>query len=263
MSWQRISGLILRIYYLYKRNPSRLADLFFWPMMELVVWGYVSVYLMQSGSGVPRFVGFFLGALILWDMLFRANLGVVVSYLEDVWTKNLLNLFASPLTPGEYLTGLLISSFFRVLIGGVFMTIIAFAFYQFNVLKLGLPLVAFFLNVLLMGWSLGLVSTAIIVRFGQSAEILAWAFAILFQPFSAVFYPISVLPPFLQAVARFVPASHVFEGMREVVATGHFSASDFFWALGLNGLYAVLAIVLFFFVLSQAKMKGRLTRTWQ
>lgn len=263
MNWQRISGLLLRYFYLYKRNLARLMDLFFWPMMDLVVWGFVSVYLLQSGSDVPEFVAFFLGALILWDMLFRANLGVTVSFLEDVWTKNLLNLFVSPLKTIEFLTGLVLSSFLRVLVGGLFMVTVAFAFYHFNFLTVGLPLIAFFLNVLLFGWSLGIVSTAIIIRFGQSAEILAWAFAILFQPFSAVFYPLSVLPSFLQSVARFVPSSHVFEGMREVIATGTFSVREFLWALGLNAVYGIIAVTLFFIVFRQAKVKGRLTRTWQ
>ncbi len=263
MNWGRISGVMLRHSYLYKRSLPRLMDLFFWPMMDLIVWGFVSIYLMGTGNDVPRFVGFFLGALILWDLLYRANLGVAVLFLEEVWTKNLLNLFASPLKSSELLAGMILSSFLRALIGVAFMAGIAALFYHFNVFTLGLPLVAFLFNVLLMGWSLGIVSTAIILRFGQSAEMLAWAFAVLFQPFSAVFYPVAVLPPILQTMAHFVPSSYVFEGMREVISTGVFSTHDFLAALGLNVIYAVAAIVLFGFFFSNARRSGRLARAWQ
>lgn len=263
MNWVRISGLMLRYFYLYKRTISRMFDIFFWPVMDLVLWGFVSLYLIRSGDDVPLFVAFFLGALIFWDAIFRSSVGVAASFLEDVWTQNFLNLFASPLKRSEFIAATVLSSFLRVVISILFMILLAGVFYHFNLFTLGPWLLLFFANLLIMGWSLGIVAVSVILRFGQGAEIMAWAFAFLFQPISAVFYPVAVLPVVLQKVAFFVPASHVFEGMRELISSGRFSWQEFFLALGLNALYIAGAITLFMFVYREAKKKGRLARMWQ
>jgi ABC-2 type transport system permease protein len=262
MSWQRISALVMRHNYLYRRNLARLLDILFWPVVELVVWGFVTVYLMQSGD-TPRFVEFFLGALIFWEVIYRSSLGVSVGFLEDLWHRNFLNLFASPLRLSEFISALILSSGIRIMIGLFVMVVTAGALYSFNLFTLGFPLIAFFLNLLVFGWILGIVSMAIILRFGQGAEIIAWAFVFLFQPLSAVFYPVAVLPQFLQVMAHGVPASHVFEGMRALISGNGFSWSEFFWAAGLNALYLAAALSLFAWVFSQAKIKGRLTKMWQ
>lgn len=263
MNWQRIGALLQRHYYVNKRNVARLADIVFWPMADLALFGFISVYLVRSSGAVPAFVAFFIGALILWDTLFRANNGVTVGFLEEIWTKNLLNLFASPLTPREFVASLVLVSLLRVLAGGVVLVAAALVFYGFNIFTLGLPLVAFYINLLLMGWSLGLVVVALILRFGTSAEIFAWALIFLFQPFSAVFYPVSVLPRVFQEIARFVPSSHVFEGMRQVIGQGTFSVVELIWALGLNLVYALAALAIFAAVFRKALASGRLVRSWQ
>lgn len=263
MSWQRVSALILRYILLYRRNLARLLDLLFWPVTELAVWGFVTIYLIQESVTLPLFVSFFLGAIIFWNLLFRANLGVAVNFLEDMWTRNLLNLFASPLRPREFLTAIISTSFLQVLATFIILFLLALIFYSFNVFSIGPALLAFFLNLLVMGWSIGLVTIAIILRFGQSAEIMAWALIVFFQPLAAVFYPVSVLPPVFQAMARFVPASHVFEGMRTVLTTGVFSVPEFVWATGLNVVYAIGAVILFSLVFRTARRQGRLTRLWQ
>ncbi|MFH0853184.1 MAG: ABC transporter permease [bacterium] len=263
MNWTRIQGMVYRHLVLYKRSFPKILDVFFWPTMDLIVWGFVSIYILNSSEEVPGFVGFFLGAVIFWEILFRSNLGVAVGFLEDVWTRNFLNIFASPLKLSEFMTSLVISSFIRITIGTIFMIILAILFYQFNIAVIGLSLVLFFANLLLMGWSLGFIAVAIILRFGHGAEVLAWAFAFIFQPVSAVFYPVSVLPQILQKIAQFVPASHVFEGMREILNSGTFLISEFIWAMGLNLVYLSAAITLVYVIFKQAKMKGRLTRYWQ
>lgn len=263
MNWGRIGALVARHILLYRRNLSRLFEIFFWPLADLVLWGFISLYLTRDSGQVPLFVSFFLGAIIFWGLLSRSTITTSVSFLEDIWTRNLLNLFASPLKPQEFLVAIISTSFLQAVIGFVFLFILAFLLYSFNIFSLGIALVFCFANLLVMGWSIGIVNVSLILRFGQTAEILAWAVIFVFQPFSAVFYPVSVLPSFFQAIARFVPASHVFEGMRAVISTGVFPTTEFLWATGLNIIYATIAIMIFTLVFRQAKRQGRLTRMWQ
>jgi ABC-2 type transport system permease protein len=248
--------------YLYKRSLPRLMEVFYWPVLDLLVWGFVSMYLAgYAGDGaLPDFVAFFIGALILWDMLFRSQQGLTVSFLEDMWSRNLLSVFVSPVTPVEYVASLLVMSMVKLLLASTVMVILALVLYSYNIFLLGLPLVPLVANLIIMGWSVGIITTAIILRYGQEAEVLAWGIAFLFQPVSAVFYPVSVLPPVLQKVAFFIPSSHVFEGMREVISGGAFPTNELVWAACLNVLYVAAAVVFFSWNLRTVKRKGLLAK---
>jgi len=225
-----------------------------------MVWGFITLYLARYREGLPAFVTFFLGALILWDVLFRAQQGICISFLEEIWSRNLLNLFVSPLRTDEFLLSTMTVSLFKV-IGASIVTIgLAYLFYSFNLFIIGLSLVPFVVNLIVTGWAIGIFTTAIILRYGQEAEVLAWGLAFLFQPVSAVFYPISVLPGFLQSIARGIPAAHVFEGMRSVIESRIFPLNELLWATGLNVLYLAAAIVFFNGMFRIVKMKGLLVR---
>ncbi len=263
MNWQRITALLYRYLLIYRRSIARVADIFIWPVSELVMWGFISAYLLRAGTNVPIFVGYFLGALILWDVFFRSQVGVTTNFLEDVWTKNFLNLFASPLRVSEYLTAMLLFSFFRIVIGIGLMSLLAWWWYGFQFFTIGLPLVLFFANLFIMGWSVGIFTVALIIRLGQNAEILAWTLAVFFQPLAAVYYPLAVLPSAAQVLAHLVPASYVFEGMRQLVLDGTFDGSKMLWAVVLNAAYLTISILFFLFIFRNAKKSGRLVRTWQ
>jgi len=256
----RIYALFLRYLYLYKRSLPRFMEILYWPLLDLLVWGFVSVYLARSQKGIPNVVAFFLGALILWDILFRSQLGISVSFLEDVWARNFLNLFVSPLTVAEYLTTLMLASLVKIVLAAGFMAVLAWFLYSFDFFVIGVSLVPFIINLVALGWAIGFFTTAVILRFGQQAEILAWGVAVLFQPVSAVFYPVTVLPPVLQTVAKYVPASHVFEGMRAVISGGAFPTSELLWAGGLNLLYLAASLLFFSVLYRGVKKKGLLAR---
>lgn len=256
MSLHRILALFQRHYYLYRTSWVRLIELVYWPVMELLLWGFLTLYLRGVGSDLPNFLVLFLGALILWDVLFRAQLGVSLAFLEEVWSRNLVNLFVSPLTPLEFMAGQLVVGFLRTAVAVGVLVVLAQLFFQFNIFDMGLPLVAFFANLLFMGWSIGLFVSALILRFGQGAESLAWAVIFLFQPVAAVFYPVSVLPDWLQWVAWATPAAHVFEGMRSALLDHHFMWGHFWKALGLNVLYLTGGILFFLWVFKIARKKG-------
>ncbi|MNR89314.1 ABC-2 family transporter protein [compost metagenome] len=260
MSPHRIGALIIRHLYTYRRSPMRLMELIYWPLLDLLLWGFVSVYLQRYGAAVPNFVAFFIGALILWDILFRAQQGISVTYLEEVWSRNLMNLFVSPLTVAEFLFATVIVSLGKLAVAAVTMAGLALLFYHFNIFTLGVSLVPFVANLLLFGWSLGVCTTALVLRFGQAAESLAWVLAFLFQPFSAVFYPVSVLPPWMQAIARFLPSSHVFEGMRAVLNGHGMPWNHLAWAFGLNLLFVIGAVGFFYATFAQVKQRGLLSK---
>lgn len=260
MSLGRILGLLSRHMYLYKRSFARLLEIFYWPFLDLVVWGFITIYLEKVGMQVHGAVTFFLGALILWDVLFRAQQGIAVSFLEEMWARNLMNLFASPLTVGEYLLATMIMSVLKVVAVGSLMMLFAWVFYSYDILRMGLSLLPFILNLVISGWIIGVLTTSIIMRFGQQAEVLAWGMVFLFQPISCVFYPIEVLPPVLQAIAWIVPPAHIFEGMRAVLTTGTMPVIHLLWATVLNFGFLVIIVAWFYHTFNVCKERGMLVR---
>lgn len=257
---QRILAIVERQAYLYKRTFHRWLDLFYWPLMDLVLFGFITIYIQRQAGGISRTVSFFVGAVILWDLLFRSQQAVSVGFLEDVWSRNVLNIFASPIRPWEYIAGTVVTGVLRITIGAVFAVLVGWAAYDFNLLSVGVALVPLVLGLAAMGWAIGIVAMAVILRFGEGAETLAWALAFLFQPISAVFYPVSVLPGPLQPVARAVPASHAFAGLRRVLAGGGFPTREIVSTLSLDAVYLVAAAALFTFLLRQVRTRGLLSR---
>ena len=260
-SWGRISGVMLRQMYLYKRTLHRWLEAVYWPVLDITLWGLLSRYI--SDTDPSSRIGFgLLGALISWDILFRAQQSVSVGFLEDMWSRNVLNVWSTPIRAWEYVGGTVLVGIVRVALGAVIAIAIAGFAFGFNfVVEVGLPLVPCLFALLLMGWSVGVATTAAILRLGQGAEELAWALAFLFQPFSAVFYPVEVLPSWMRAIAFFVPASHVFEGMRGILLEdAGFPARELAWAFAIDLLYIAGAAWVFSWSLRQVRERGLLSR---
>lgn len=256
-----ILALVTRYVLLYTRNPVRLVELVFWPVMELLVWGFVTRYLQEQGGGnIPKIITFLIGGTILWDALFRAQQGVAVSFLEDVWTRNLLNVFAAPVRMSEYLGATFVVGFLRVCFTAAVMGAIALFGYSFNLLQFEGSLIPLYLNLMIFGWSLGVLSTALILRWGHGAESLAWAIPFVVQPVAAVFYPIGSLPGWLQTVALALPPAHIFEGMRHALATGGVPFQSMATAFGLNLIYLALSGGIFAYTLKVARQRGLLVK---
>lgn len=260
MNARRIAGMSLRYGYLYKRSLPRLFEIVFWPVMDLLVWGFLTAYLVQATEDPPAFVMFLIGAMIFWDIMYRSQQGVTLPFLEDMWGRSILNVFVSPVRPIELLAATVVVALVKIVVTTTFLSVLAYSFYSFDILTMGLNLVPFFVNLLVTGWAVGLVTTALIIRWGQAAEALAWGVPFLLQPFSAVFYPVSVLPVWLQPVALALPTTHVFEGMREVVHTGGLSWAFLAWAFGLNLVWLAAAGLFFQWMLGNAREKGLLAK---
>jgi ABC-2 type transport system permease protein len=256
-----ILALVTRYVLLYTRNPVRLIELFFWPFVQLLVWGFLTKYLQGQGEGnFPQVITFLIGGIILWDALFRAQQGVAISFLEDVWTRNLLNVFAAPVRMTEYLAATFAVGFLRVMVTGLMMGLIAFGFYAFNLLQFEWSLFWFYANLMIFGWSLGVLVTALILRWGHGAESLAWAIPFMIQPIGAVFYPVSALPGWLQPVALSFPPAHIFEGMRSTLLTGQTAWQHVGIAFVLNVGYLAMAAGIFAITLRTAKKRGLLVK---
>src|SRR4029450_8253688 len=188
----RILGLLLRYGYLYRRSLARSMELFFWPVMDLLVWGFLSDYLRRVAA--PRAVGYLVGALILWDILYRCQQAITLAVTEDIWVKNILNLFVAPVRPAELLLATSIVGVAKAAAPGLLLTLLALVFYGFDLTSLGFGLAPVLASLLLFGWAVGMFTAALILRFGQASEALVWGVPFLIQPLSAGFYPAAVLP---------------------------------------------------------------------
>jgi ABC-2 type transport system permease protein len=256
----RVLAIVQRQAFLYKRTFHRWLDLFYWPLVDLVLFGFIQLYIQRQPGAISHVAGFFLGAVILWDLLFRSQQSVSVGFLEDVWSRNVLNVWASPIRPFEYIGGTIVSGVIRVLVGSTFAVLVARLFYDFNLLTVGIGLVPLVAGLAAMGWALGIFATAVMLRFGEGAEPLAWALAFVFQPVSAVFYPVSVLPGWLQPVSRAVPASHAFAGLRAILRDGGFPGRQIVLTFALDAVYLVACSLFFSWMLRQVRRRGLLSR---
>src|SRR5882757_231207 len=225
LSPQRVGPMVTRYVYLLRSSWSRVLDLIYWPAVQLFVWGFLQFYIAQNSGFFARASGVFIAAVLMWDVLFRGQLGFSISFLEEMWSRNLTNLMISPLRPIEFLSALMIMSLIRLAIGIVPVTFLAIAFFGFNVYSLGLALAAFFLNLILTSWAVGIVVSGVLLRNGMGAESLAWTLMFVLMPLTCVYYPVSVLPDWLQVIAWTLPPTYVFEGMRALIMEHVFRAT--------------------------------------
>ncbi len=254
----RIGAMILRHVYLLRTSWPRLFELMYWPTIQMVLWGFITRYLMTSSSVIAQASGVLISAVLLWDVLFRGQLGFSLSFLEEIWSRNLANLSVSPLRPAEFLVALTVMSLIRTLIGILPATGLAILFYDASIYDLGLPLIAFFINLLVMGWAIGMMVSALILRVGLGAESTAWLAIFLIAPISAIYYPVAVLPEWLQAVAWCLPTAPVFEGMRAILMEGQFRPDLLIHAILLDLVYLAIGAGLFLYSFQVARRRGLL-----
>jgi ABC-2 type transport system permease protein len=255
---RRIGALVLRHLYIMRGSWLRVLEMAYWPAVQMVVWGFITQFFLTHSSWVAQATGVFLAAVLLWDVLFRGNLGVALSFMEEMWSRNLGHLFVSPLRPMEMVIGLLTMSLIRTLVGVIPAALLCIPLYNYSIFSMGLALLVFFVNLLVTGWALGLTVAALVLRFGQSAESLAWVCIFALAPLSGIYYPIDVLPAWLQPVAWILPTTPVFEGMRGVLFGKGIDLGLFALAAGLNILYLIAAILFFLRIIHVARVKGLL-----
>jgi ABC-2 type transport system permease protein len=256
---RRIGAMIRRHLYLLRSSWPRVLELAYWPTVQMILWGFITQFLMGHTDLLAGAAGLFLSAVLLWDVLFRSQISVSILFMEEMWSRQLGHLFVSPLRPHELEVSLFTMAAIRVVIGVGGAALLAIPIHHFSVFdSLGPALVAFFVNLLWFGWAMGLIVTALVLRLGLGAESLAWALIFLIQPLSGVYYPIETLPPWLQPVSWCLPAAPVFEGMRAVLFDGTFRLDLLSYAIGLNVVWMGIAVVAFVLLFRSARDRGLL-----
>jgi ABC-2 type transport system permease protein len=257
----RIAAMILRYWYLLRSSWPRLLELLYWPALQIITWGFLQNYISANAGFFARAGGTLIGAVILWDILFRGQLGFSISFLEEMWARNLGNLMMSPLKPIEFLIALMAMSLIRLAIGVIPMTLLAMVFFDFNFYGIGLPLVAFFCNLIFTSWSIGIFVSGLVLRNGLGAESIVWTLMFGLMPLACVYYPVTVLPYWLQYVAWTLPPTYVFEGMRALLIDHVLRLDLMTEAFAINVVLFIASFAVFLALLRSARRHGSLIQS--
>ena len=260
MSSRRIWAIVVRHLYIWPRTLERLMWAFGWPFLDLFIWGLVSSYFQKTSRAEFSLVNMLLGGVIFWTMFWRSQNEISVNFLDEGWNKNLINLFATPLTWGEFLLATLILGLIKLVFTMASVTLAALIFYQFNFWSFGWATPILVFNLLFFAWIVGFFVTGLILRFGYTVAELAWGIMALIQPFSCVFYPLAALPVWAQKIALTLPSTYVFEEMRRILFTGQADWDKLLISFGLNCFYLVLVLKFFQWMYANARIHGRLIK---
>src|SRR3979411_1763953 len=250
--------MVLRYWYLLMSSWPRMLELIYWPALQIITWGFLQNYIAQTSGFFARAGGSLIGAVILWDILFRGQLGFSISFLEEMWARNLGNLMMSPLKPIEFLISLMVMSLIRLAIGGIPMPVLAMYFCDFNFYGIGLPLIAFFCNLIFTSWSVGIFVSGLVLRNGLGARRIGWTLMFVRVPLGCIYYPVTVLPDFLQYLAWALPPTYVFEGMRSLLSDHVFRTNLMIQSLAINVVLFIASFAIFLALLRSAKHHGSL-----
>lgn len=260
MNLSRTAGIMLRQFYLYRGSPVRVVPLFAWVTVDIVLWGFITRYLNAVASSGFNFVPALLGAVLLWDFFIRVMQGVTTAFFEDVWSRNFLNIFATPLSMPEYLAGLVLTAIATGSVGLVVMLTLAASVFGLSFVVYGAAFIPFLAALFLFGIALGIFACAIVLRFGPASEWLIWPIPAILSPFAGVFYPVSTLPQWMQTVSYLLPPAHVFEGMRKIASGGAGSPTMLIWTNLLALGYVMLAVLFFTRIYQRAVRTGLIAR---
>lgn len=258
---RRIGAILLRHLYLMRSSWLRVFDLAYWPLMQMILWGFINTFLAQHSNWVFRAGGILIGGILLWDVLVRGQFGLTLSLLEEMWSRNFANLFVSPLRPFEYAIALMCMSIIRSLLGVLPAALIAIPLFAYSIFDIGLPLLAFYAVLVMTGWAVGLMISAALIRYGLAAESFAWASIFVLSPLCGVFYPIDILPFWLQPVSWILPPTYVFEGMRTVMLDNVFRIDLIVRAIALNLVLLALGLSAFLYAFRRARERGQLMQS--
>lgn len=254
---RRVFAMVLRYWFYLRHSYDRLSDMFYWPMIDLLLWGLTSQYMrMQAQDQGQQLMLMIISGLLFWIVVWRAQYEITVNFLSEIWDKNLVNIFVSPLRFNEWLLAVYVVGVTKMTISFTFASVMAYVLYKVNVLTYGWYAPVFSVILMVMGWAVGMLVASVILRFGTKAQTLAWCAVMVVSPFSAIFYPLAILPEWAQQVSRVVPASYVFENARRLITTGAVSWGELSIAFGLSILYFGLAFGLISQAFAKAKDRG-------
>ena len=252
----RILAMVLRYTLNMRHSLDRLSDMFYWPLMDLFLWGLTGLYFARLTTNRPYAVEIILTGVIFWLIIWRAQYEITVNLLSELWDKNLVNIFASPLKVGEWVLSVILFGFLKMIISFIFISIFAFILYRYNIFLYGFYLIPVVTSLLLTGWTIGFFVSGMLIYYGEKIQTLAWTGAMLLAPLSAPYYPLSFLPLWAQKIAALIPASYIFEGMREILFTGAISYDKLLISFTLNIIYLMLSLCFFVFMFNKSRKLG-------
>ena len=258
MSWNKIFALSLRHIYLIKGSFPRILDLIYWPTIQILLWGFISKFFTLNSSFFENTVGIILSAAILYDFLFRSSISYNMMFLEEIWSRNFTNLFIAPIKLSEIIAALTFTAIFRTLIGLIPASLLAIPFFGVSIFKVGTPLIFLLITLYIVGVTLGLLVTAGLVRFGPSFENIAWASLFFLAPLGCIYYPIEILPEWLQTIARLLPLVYIFEEMRNILIYDIINISQILKAIIISFIYFSVGVIVFYVSYNGAKKRGTL-----
>ena len=258
MKFHRMYALSLRHIYLIKSSFPRILDLIYWPTIQIVLWGFISKFFTLYSDFYNHTIGIILSCAILYDFLFRSSISFNMLFLEEIWSRNFTNLFVAPLKVSEIITALTVTALLRTLIGIVPAILLATPFFGISLFTLGPSLILLFLSLYLFGITLGLLVTSGLLRYGPAFENIAWSSLFLLAPLGCVYYPLSILPEWLQILAKFLPLVYIFEEARSILINNTVNYSNIISALTLNLVYFASAVLIFYTSFDGARKKGTL-----
>ena len=256
MNRARIGAIVWRHVYNFRHSWDRLFDAFYWPAMDLLLWGLTSLYIRQATTEIPNLVTLLLTALVFWQVVWRSQYEITTNLLEEMWARNVVNLFSSPLSIYEWMVGVVLLGLVKMVFTTGFAFSLVLLLYGVNVLQVGGLLVPFIIILLMSGWYVGFFVSGLIIRYGTRIQTLAWSGVYMLAPFSAIYYPVKVLPEWAQKVAQWIPLSYVFEGMRSVLFDGTVDQVMLVKSAALTGIYMVIAVAFFLFMFNQSRKAG-------
>ena len=258
MNRNKIFALSLRHLYLIKGSFPRILDLIYWPTIQIFLWGFISKFFTLSSSFYNNTVGIILSAAILYDFLFRSSISYNMMFLEEIWSRNFTNLFIAPIKLSEIIAALTLTAILRTLIGLVPAALLAIPFFGVSIFKIGAPLIFLLVTLYIFGVTLGLLVTAGLVRFGPSFENIAWASLFFLAPLGCIYYPIEILPIWLQFLAKLLPLVYIFEEMRNILIYDIINFSQILKAIFISFVYFLIGVAVFYLSYDGAKNRGTL-----
>lgn len=258
INFNRVYAMLIRYFYNMRHSFDRITDMFYWPAMDLLMWGLTSSYILQANNITQQNTKFaVIAGLVFWIIVWRSQYEITTNLLSELWDKNVVNIFAAPLKISEWIVAFMIFGLLKTLASFIFSLLVAFFLYKLTIVPtFGLLLIPIIGNLMLTGWAAGFFVAGFLIRYGNKIQTLAWAGVYLIAPFSSIYYSLSILPVWAQKVALFIPSTYMFEGIRELIFTGSISSDKLMVSFILNIVYLVLAIWFFLFMFEKTKKLG-------
>lgn len=256
MKSHRIYAVVLRHWYAFRSSLDRLSDSFYWPTIDLLLWGLSAQFFKSHSFLGENIVIIIVSGVVYWRIVWRAQYEIAINVLQEMWDQNLINLLVTPLTFFEWIVSLLFIGILKGILTLVFAMLVAYLLYQVNIFLYGFYFIPLLLLLIMTGWWIGFLVSGLLLRYGSNIQTIAWSASGLLTPFSAVYYPLSILPIWAQKIALFVPTSYVFEGMRQVLNTGTLDPQKLLMSFYLNCIYLLLTALYLYKSFQALRQKG-------